>query len=63
MIIAILLLFQQTMVQMNKVTDPQKTMQTMQQFEKESAKMEMTEEMSKTFFFKLVKILNKLLTS
>lgn len=34
-----------TMVQMNKVMDPQKTMKTMQEFEKESMKMGMTEEM------------------
>jgi len=34
-----------TMVDMNKVMDPMKTAQTMKQFEMESAKMEMTEEM------------------
>ena len=37
----------QTMVEMNKVMDPQKTMQTMQEFEKQSTKMAMSEEMSK----------------
>lgn len=31
----------------NKKMDPQKTLQTMQNFQKETAKMEMTEEMSK----------------
>lgn len=30
----------------NKKMDPQKTLQTMQNFQKETAKMEMTEEMS-----------------
>lgn len=35
----------------NKKMDPQKTLQTMQNFQKENMKMEMTEEMSKTFFF------------
>ena len=35
------------MVAMNKVMDPQKTAQTMRQFEMQNAKMEMTEEMSK----------------
>ncbi|KAL8584367.1 hypothetical protein ACOMHN_031987 [Nucella lapillus] len=34
-----------TMVEMNKVMDPQKTLQTMQDFEKESTKMAMSEEM------------------
>ncbi|XP_064613965.1 charged multivesicular body protein 2b-like [Liolophura sinensis] len=34
-----------TMTQMNKVMDPQKTMQMMKEFERENAKMEMTEEM------------------
>ncbi|ESO84176.1 hypothetical protein LOTGIDRAFT_203267 [Lottia gigantea] len=34
-----------TMVEMNKVMDPQKTMKMMQDFEKESTKMGMTEEM------------------
>lgn len=33
----------------NKKMDPQKTLQTMQNFQKETAKMEMTEEMSKYF--------------
>ena len=33
-----------TMGDMNKLMDPQKTAQTMQQFERENAKMEMTEE-------------------
>ena len=31
---------------MNKVMDPQKTAKTMQEFTKQNAKMEMTEEMS-----------------
>ena len=31
---------------MNKVMDPQKTARMMQEFEKESTKMEMSEEMS-----------------
>jgi hypothetical protein len=35
------------MQQMNKVMDPQKTMKVLQDFEKESMKMEMTEDMSK----------------
>ena len=38
------------MTQMNKVMDPQKTAATMREFQKENAKMEMSEEMSKTFF-------------
>lgn len=42
-----LFLLLQTMTQMNKVMDPQKTMQMMKEFERENAKMEMTEEMSK----------------
>lgn len=37
----------QTMQAVNKKMDPQKTLQTMQNFQKENAKMEMTEEMSK----------------
>ncbi len=35
----------------NKKMDPQKTMQTLQNFQKETAKMDMTEEMSKMFLF------------
>lgn len=35
------------MQQMNKVMDPQKMAKTMQDFERENAKMGMTEEMSK----------------
>lgn len=35
----------------NKKMDPQKTLQTMQNFQKETAKMEMTEEMSKHSVF------------
>ena len=38
----------QTMVDMNKVMDPMKTAKTMQEFEKQNMKMEMTEELSKT---------------
>ena len=38
------------MTQMNKVMDPQKTMKTMQEFEKQNVKMEMTEEMSMNLF-------------
>ncbi len=34
---------------MNKVMDPQKTARTMQEFSKQNAKMEMTEEMSESF--------------
>jgi len=34
----------------NKKMDPQKTMQTLQNFQKETAKMDMTEEMSKMCF-------------
>ena len=37
------------MTQMNKVMDPQKMAKTMQEFSKESTKMEMTEEMSMFF--------------
>ena len=33
---------------MNKVMDPMKTAKTMQEFEKQNMKMEMTEEMSKS---------------
>ena len=36
----------QTMGQMNKVMDPMKTAKVMQDFERQNAKMEMTEEMS-----------------
>lgn len=36
-----------TMQAVNKKMDPQKTLQTMQNFQKENMKMEMTEEMSK----------------
>lgn len=35
----------------NKKMDPQKTLQTMQNFQKETAKMEMTEEMSERSLF------------
>lgn len=47
------------MVAMNKVMDPQKTAQTMREFERQNAKMEMTEEMSKlhansTFYVRVV---------
>lgn len=37
----------QTMQAVNKKMDPQKTLQTMQNFQKENMKMGMTEEMSK----------------
>lgn len=40
-------LLKQTMQEMNKVMDPQKTAKMMQDFEKESMKMGMSEEMSK----------------
>ena len=36
----------QTMQSMNKVIDPQETARTMQEFEKQNMKMEMTEDMS-----------------
>ena len=35
------------MTDMNKVMDPQKTAKTLQEFERQNAKMEMTDEMSK----------------
>ena len=35
------------MTEMNKAMDPQKTMQIMKEFEKQSTKMDMSEEMSK----------------
>ena len=38
------------MVAMNKIMDPQKTAQTMREFEMQNAKMEMTDEMSKCSF-------------
>ena len=38
------------MQQMNKVMDPQKTAKMMQEFERENAKMGMSEEMSKISF-------------
>jgi hypothetical protein len=41
----------QSMVAMNKVMDPQKTAETMRAFERENAKMEMTEEMSMLYLF------------
>lgn len=37
----------QTMQAVNKKMDPQKTLQTMQDFQKENMKMGMTEDMSK----------------
>ena len=43
-------MFIQAMTDMNKVMDPQKTAKTMQEFTKQSAKMDMTEEMSKCNF-------------
>lgn len=39
----------QVMTNMNKVMDPVKTAQTMQEFERQSAKMGMTEDMSMYF--------------
>lgn len=42
-----LFIYLQTMQAVNKKMDPQKTLQTMQNFQKENMKMEMTEEMSK----------------
>lgn len=36
------------MGEMNKVMDPQKTAQTMREFEQQNMKMEMSEEMSKS---------------
>jgi len=36
----------QTMQSMNKVIDPQQTARTMQEFERQNMKMEMTEDMS-----------------
>ena len=39
--------FLQTMQAVNKKMDPQKTLKTMQDFQKENMKMGMTEEMSK----------------
>lgn len=41
----------QSMVAMNKVMDPQKTAETMRAFERENAKMEMTEEMSTSLLY------------
>ena len=46
-------MFIQAMTDMNKVMDPQKTAKTMQQFTKQSAKMDMTEEMSKCKFLQV----------
>uniref|UniRef100_A0A673IPZ8 Charged multivesicular body protein 2Bb n=1 Tax=Sinocyclocheilus rhinocerous TaxID=307959 RepID=A0A673IPZ8_9TELE len=40
-----------TMQAVNKKMDPKKTMQTLQNFQKETAKMDMTEEMSKIYLF------------
>ncbi|KAJ7320441.1 hypothetical protein JRQ81_019952 [Phrynocephalus forsythii] len=40
-----------TMQTVNKKMDPQKTLQTMQNFQKENMKMEMTEEMSESYFW------------
>lgn len=42
-----LFIYLKTMQAVNKKMDPQKTLQTMQNFQKENMKMEMTEEMSK----------------
>ena len=41
----------QTMVSMNKIMDPRKTAETMHAFERENAKMEMTDEMSRLLQF------------
>lgn len=41
-----LFIYLKTMQAVNKKMDPQKTLQTMQNFQKENMKMEMTEEMS-----------------
>lgn len=38
----------------NKKMDPKKTLQTMQDFQKENLKMGMTEDMSENIFFKLL---------
>ncbi len=38
----------QAMLDMNKVMDPQKTAKTMQEFSKQNAKMDMTEDMSES---------------
>ena len=46
-------MFIQAMTDMNKVMDPQKTAKTMQEFTKQSAKMDMTEEMSKCKFLQV----------
>jgi hypothetical protein len=40
-----------TMVAMNKIQDPVKTAQIMREFEKQNMKMDMTDEMSKNFYF------------
>ena len=42
-----------TMSTMNKVMDPQKTARTMQEFERQNMKMEMTEEMSLYYICRL----------
>ena len=42
-----LFIYLKTMQAVNKKMDPQKTLQTMQNFQKQNMKMEMTEEMSK----------------
>ncbi len=46
----------------NKKMDPQKTMQTLQNFQKETAKMDMTEEMSKMFFYLFIVIVGDLVS-
>ena len=42
------IVFFQTMQQANKTMDPEKTMKMLQEFDKESTKMEMSEEMSES---------------
>ena len=47
------------MQEMNKVMDPQKTAKMMQEFERENAKMGMTEEMSKCTYIQYPYIVGK----
>ena len=43
------------MTDMNKIMDPQKTAKTLQEFERQNAKMEMTDEMSEFMLIDIFK--------
>lgn len=45
----IIIIIIKNMAKMNKINDPQKTAKIMSEFEKQNMKMNMTDEMSKSF--------------